>query len=125
MLAIRSQTPIQLYGNGDVHRDFTYVGDICNAIARIIPVIETTKETHCIFNIGSGRPVAVDAFLSVIFRMYGQVTKVNRAELPLNELQVTFCDQRNLHKAIGDVGPTSLEEGISNMVQWFKNESYA
>jgi UDP-glucuronate 4-epimerase len=125
MLAIRSQTPVQLYGNGDVYRDFTYVGDICNAIARLIPVIETTKETHCIFNIGSGRPVSVDAFLSVIFSAYGQVTKMNRAELPLNELQVTFCDQRNLHKAIGDVGPTSIEEGILNMVQWFKNESYA
>lgn len=124
MSAIRSQTPIQLYGNEDVYRDFTFVGDICNAIARLIPVIERTKETHRIFNIGSGRPVSVDAFVSAIFNVYGQTTKMNRAELPPNELQVTFCDQRNLQNAIGDTAPTSLEEGISDMVHWFKNNAY-
>jgi UDP-glucuronate 4-epimerase len=124
MSAIRSQTPIQLYGNGDVYRDFTYVGDICNAIERLIPVIETTRETHSIFNIGSGRPVSVDAFITAIFRAYGQTTKINRAELPRNELQVTFCDQRNLQNTIGEAAPTSLEEGISDMVHWFKNNTY-
>lgn len=124
MSAIRSQTPIQLYGNEDVYRDFTFVDDICTAIARLIPVIETTKETHRILNIGSGRPVSVDAFVSAIFKAYGQATKINRAELPPNELQVTFCDQRNLQNAIGEAVPTSLEVGISNMVYWFKNNAY-
>ncbi len=127
--ALFAGAPIKVFNHGNVWRDFTYVDEIVEAIARLTPrppehgdepgrVAPATP--HRLFNIGNDTPVKVDDFLAILERLTGK--KANRIDLPMQpgDVERTWADVSALRAAIGFAPRTPLEEGLRRFVEWYR-----
>lgn len=125
MTAIEKGEPITLYNNGNVFRDFTHVSDIVQSIRLLIEKISNEKEGgHQLFNIGYGSPVSVKEYAQLIAKNMGKELKISNAPLPANELSSTHCDTSRLEQYTGYKPVCSVEEGITEMTNWFNDFRY-
>jgi UDP-glucuronate 4-epimerase len=127
--ALFSGAPIKVFNHGNVWRDFTYVDEIVEAIARLAPRPPAEPDEpgrvapatpHRIFNIGNDTPVKVDDFLALLEKLTGR--KANRQDLPMQpgDVERTWADVSALRAAIGFAPRTPLEEGLRRFVEWYK-----
>lgn len=125
MKAIDSGKSITLYNDGNVYRDFTHVSDVVHAIRLLAKKITSEKAGfHQIFNIGYGSPVSVKKYAELIAQNLGKKLYYNSAVLPLNELMSTHSDTTALQNYIGCRPNMTIENGIAEMVDWFKHNNY-
>jgi UDP-glucuronate 4-epimerase len=129
---IESSQPIDVYGKGEVARDFTYVDDIVEAIIKIVDlppdtehynsgVITSDKVPYQIFNVGSGCPVKVNQLVRLIERSLNKKADIRFKPLPAEDMQVTHANIQDLEDVIGTLHITQLEEGIDKFVAWYKS----
>jgi UDP-glucuronate 4-epimerase len=127
--ALFSGAPIQVFNHGRLWRDFTYVDEVVEAIARLAsrPPAEAEEPgrvapgtPHRIFNIGNDTPVMVNDFLEILERLTGRTA--NRQDLPMQpgDVERTWADVSALRAAIGFAPRTPLEEGLRRFVHWFR-----
>lgn len=127
--ALFAGTPIKVFNHGNVWRDFTYIDEIVEAIARLTPrAPEDENEPgrvapatpHRLFNIGNDTPVKVDEFLAILERLTGK--KANRIDLPMQpgDVERTWADVSALRAAIGFAPQTLLEDGLRRFVDWYR-----
>jgi len=131
--AIIEGKPIDVYNNGNMKRDFTYVDDIVESISRLLPKKPqpdknwsgtspdpaTSFAPYRIFNIGNNEPVTLTRFIDVIEEKIGK--KAIRNFLPLQEGDVTetYADIDELVREVGFKPSTPIETGIENFVKWY------
>ena len=119
--SIQNGTPITLYNDGNIYRDFTHVSDIVRAIQLLAEKLPQEKEGfHELFNIGYGSPVSVKRYAELIAENFNLPFKIQSKPLPKNELPSTHSDTRKLKSYIGFQPVVSIEEGIKEMVDWFE-----
>jgi UDP-glucuronate 4-epimerase len=124
---IESSQPIDVYGEGQVARDFTYVDDIVEAIIKIIDLPQDTelynsnKAPYQIFNVGSGCPVKVNQLVRFIEKSLNKKADIRFKPRPVEDMQVTHADIQDLEDVIGTLHITQLEEGIDKFVAWYKS----
>lgn len=132
--AILEGKPIDIYNYGKMKRDFTYVDDIVEGISRLIPSIPVPDKNwngltpdpassfapYRIYNIGNNQPVELMAFVEAIEEKLG--VKAIKNLLPLQEGDVpeTYADVHALMDAIDFKPNTSIKQGISNFIDWYK-----
>jgi UDP-glucuronate 4-epimerase len=132
---VRGQ-PIEIYNNGQMQRDFTYVDDVVEAIVRLLEC--PPKSTVCeesagallsnslykIYNLGNHQPVELLRFVEIIERALG--IKAHKAFLPMQPGDVvsTYAQTDDLYEATGFRPGTPLEEGLPKFVDWYR-EYYA
>lgn len=121
--------PIQIYNMGDMWRDFTYVDDVVECLARIIdapPVSKGKRGRHRIYNIGNSSPVLLTSFVDILERILIDegVTdnKAVRELLPMQPGDVyrTFADVGRLEADFGFRPATSLEDGLREFARWYR-----
>ncbi len=111
--------PINVYNNGDMERDFTYIEDVTESIFRLIK--KETRNEYRIFNIGGEHPVRLLHFIELLEKQLGrEAVKVFR-EMQPGDVKKTFADSSELAKFIHYKPETSLEEGLKKFVDWFKD----
>lgn len=131
--AILEGRPIDVYNNGKMLRDFTYVDDIVEGIARLIPKIAapnknwdgmspdpaTSFAPYRIYNIGNNKPVELMRFIEIIEEKIG--VKAIKNLLPIQEGDVpgTYADIDDLMREVNFKPATPIEEGIEKFVQWY------
>ncbi|MDU5333096.1 NAD-dependent epimerase [Enterococcus sp.] len=125
--------PIDVFNNGDMMRDFTYVDDIVQGIIRLIdkPPIEnpnwsedqisTSWAPYRIYNIGNNQPIRLLEFIEILEKHLGIVAKKNFKPMQLGDVQKTFADVSDLERDIGFKPTTSLDEGLKKFVHWYKS----
>ena len=127
--ALFAGTPIKVFNHGNVWRDFTYIDEIVEAIARLTqrapeeedePGRVAPATPHRLFNIGNDTPVKVDEFLAILERLTGK--KANRIDLPMQpgDVERTWADVSALRAAIGFAPHTLLEDGLRRFVEWYR-----
>ncbi|NKN37536.1 NAD-dependent epimerase/dehydratase family protein [Agrobacterium sp. a22-2] len=138
--AIINHRPVEIYSEGRMSRDFTYIDDLVEAIVRLadIPPAESnridaadvvdTLSRHAPFrviNIGAGLPVELIRFVDIVEEAIGQ--QAIRRYLPPQKGDVprTFADQKLLKALTGFVPQTPLEEGVREFVKWYRAWSQA
>jgi UDP-glucuronate 4-epimerase len=121
MNALLNNHQIVLFNNGKVYRDFTHVSDIVKAIELLITKTLSfpSENGHQLFNIGSGFPVSVYDYLSLIAKNIGKNPNFISMPLPENELSFTHSDTSKLFKFINFKPQCSLESGVFEMTEWF------
>ena len=125
MKAINDNKTITLYNNGNVSRDFTHISDIVNSLELLVSKIMTEKQGfHEIFNIGNGKPISVKKYAELIAENLGKEFVYENRELPKNEAKSTFASNKKLQEYINYKPKTTIEYGIKEMVNWFKNNKY-
>ena len=118
---IIEQTPIDIYNNGDMIRDFTYVEDIVQGILLVTMNLcnEQEDDTHEIFNIGRGQKVKLMDFVDHI--EYNLERKAIRNYCPMHpaDTPATWSDTTKIQK-LGYKPTTSIDVGVRKFVEWYK-----
>jgi len=117
---IRKQQVIQLFGQGELKRDFTYVDDTINAIGRIIE-LEYGKKTADVVNVGHSNPVQISDFLQTLSECLNMQPIVEMAPMQTSDVPLTCASSQKLESWIGQWPQTPLKEGLQEMTNWLKN----
>lgn len=121
MKAIEEGSPIKLFNEGLMIRDFTYVDDIVKAISLLIAKPKGgAAATHQIFNIGNHNPVYTIRFLNEIEVAMGKKAVVEFMPAQPGDMLATNASCEKLFNYTGFKPETPLSEGVAAMVQWFK-----
>jgi len=122
--AILEGKPIDVFNNGDMKRDFTFIDDIIEGIIRVINM--TTKESEpdvvpaSIYNIGNGTPVHIMDFIHTLEYALGRKAVLNFAPMQPGDVCATWADCSVLEHDTGFRPYTSLTEGIKSFIEWYK-----
>ncbi len=120
--------PINVFNNGDMQRDFTYIDDIVNGIIRIInkapspqhSTITTAAAPYKIYNIGNNQPVTLRRFITAIEDACGKKAQENLLPMQAGDVPITYADIDELIEDTGFKPETSIEDGIKQFVDWYK-----
>ena len=128
---IETGQPIEVYGKGEVVRDFTYVDDIVAVIIKIVDKpphsrldesgIISSKAPSQTFNVGSGKPVSVNQLVKILEESLDKKAVIEFKPRPAEDMQVTHADLQDLEDMIGPIQTTQLEDGINQFVTWYRS----
>ena len=125
--------PIDVYGEGRMSRDFTYIDDLIEAIVRLAPVAPSpgaqSDETdslspaapHRVVNIGGGAPVELTKFIDAIEAKLGKKAIRNLMPMQQGDVRDTFASADLLEKLTGYRPSTSIEDGVGKFVDWYRD----
>ena len=129
---ILADLPIDVYNNGDMQRDFTYISDIVEGITRVVPLIpepqtavsanfqsDQSSAPYTIFNIGNGKPVNLMDFIKELERVLDKKAKINFMPMQAGDVQMTYASTQNLLNAVDYLPSVGIEEGIKAFVDWY------
>lgn len=118
---IKEGKEITVY-DGGLERDFTYVEDIVSGI--IGSMNYKNEKGHSVFNLGNSQPVSVEKVVKLLEEKAGTAAKIKRVPKPGTEIQKTFADVDESTKLLGYSPKTSIEEGLTRWMAWFKSDQY-
>jgi UDP-glucuronate 4-epimerase len=127
--------PIQVYNNGNMIRDFTYVDDIVEGIVRVIdhpaqpdptwngddPNPATSYAPYRVFNIGNNRPVQLMRYIEVIEQNLGVKATLEMMPMQAGDVPATTADVSALERAVGYTPSTPVEVGVARFVEWYRD----
>ncbi|SDT96501.1 NAD-dependent epimerase [Desulfobacula phenolica] len=133
--AILKNEPIKVFNNGDMQRDFTYIDDIVEGVVRVMhnvpkadpdwssdtPNPSSSCVPYKLYNIGNNQPVALMEFVEAIETAIGKKAVKDYLPLQAGDVPATYADVNDLIKDTGFKPSTSIEEGIQNFVEWYKD----
>lgn len=110
--------PIEVYGEGRMARDFTYIDDIVDGILGVLDT-PPTAGGHEVYNIGDSRPVGLMEMISTLERALGrEAVKIMRPMQP-GDVTATYADITKLHDLIGYQPKVELADGLPRFVEWW------
>ena len=132
--AILEDKPIDVYNDGKMQRDFTYIDDIVEGIFRVIHKIPEPDPNwngnhpdpamsfapYKIYNIGNNKPVELLEFIMILEKQLGKKAKMNLLPIQPGDVPKTYADIDDLMKDVGFKPATSIEVGISHFVTWYR-----
>ncbi|RDL17374.1 NAD-dependent epimerase [Serratia fonticola] len=131
--AIVNNKTIDVYNNGMMTRDFTYIDDVIESIIRLLdipPVVNnawsvevgapsTSSAPYKIYNVGNNSPTNLMDYISELEICLNSVAHKNFMPLQPGDVLDTYADTSELFKATGFSPRTSISTGIHNFVDWF------
>lgn len=119
MSQILTPYKFELYGDGSVHRDFTYIDDTVEAVYRLL-LKQNAQHLRgsSIFNIGGGRPVSMLDMISGVEELSGEKLNYIRATAHSGDVRSTNASTEKLKAVIGFVPQTELKQGLSATFKW-------
>ena len=123
---------IDVYGNGDMFRDFTYIDDITDGIFKLIKVsnndlfreeklIARKKVPYEIFNIGNDNPVSLNYFISIIEKHLDKKAVKNLFDMQPGDVKRTSADITKIKSVVDFIPKVRIEEGIPEFIKWYNN----
>ncbi|WP_017445371.1 NAD-dependent epimerase [Gayadomonas joobiniege] len=133
--AIIEGREIDVYNNGNLARDFTYIDDIVEGILRVADNIPTgqkdwTPESgsakdssapYYVYNIGNGSPVQLMDFIKAIEKALGQEAKKNFMDMQPGDVYKTWADTDDLERVTQHKPSVSVEAGVKKFVDWYQS----
>ncbi len=126
--------PIQVFNQGNMERDFTYVSDIVEGVARLIPHVPEADPTfdsanptpasswapHRVYNIGNRCREKLMDLISHLEELLGRPAVKEYLPMQPGDLKATWADIAALEKAVDFRPATPLREGLTNFVDWYR-----
>jgi len=132
--AILAGNPINVFNNGQLLRDFTYIDDIVEGVVRVLdkpampdtdfapssPNPATSTGPYRLLNIGNSQPVPLLEFIETIESSLGVKAKKNFMPMQAGDVSVTSADTTELDAWVGFKPSTPLVQGVGRFVQWYR-----
>ena len=133
--AILNDEPIDVFNNGRMTRDFTYVADIVESVVRLVdkpatpdpgfdpasPDPATSNAPYRVFNIGNSRPTPLMSYIAALEQALGRTARMNMLPMQPGDVPATAADTRALEDWIGFKPDTPIEVGIGRFVDWYRD----
>jgi UDP-glucuronate 4-epimerase len=116
--AISEGRPINLFNNGNMKRDFTYIDDI---VGGVLACLDSPPRRHTIYNIGNNRSEPLSKVVSLIEQALGKKAVINHLPIQPGETTHTLADITAIQRAHGFSPQTSIEQGIPRFADWYTN----
>jgi UDP-glucuronate 4-epimerase len=132
--AILEDRPIQVFNYGRMQRDFTYIDDIIEGVHRVCFHIPTAGEDwdsahpdpgsspgpYRIYNIGNNNSVSLMRYIETVEKVLGKEAKKEYLPMQPGDVPATFADVDDLVRDVGFKPTTSIEDGISSFISWYR-----
>ncbi len=132
--SILADQAIDVYNHGKMTRDFTYVGDIVEGIDRVLqkpaqpnpawdsnnPDPASSYAPYRIYNIGNNNPVLLMDYIYALEEALGKKAHYNFMGMQAGDVSSTYADVTRLEKEFGYKPSTSVKEGVSQFVKWYR-----
>lgn len=125
---------IDVYNHGEMRRDFTYIEDIAEAIVRlqdVVPQVQpdwtvehgspaSSSAPYCVYNIGNNSPVKLTTYITALEKALGIEASKNMLPMQPGDVHETSADTQPLYDAINFKPETTVEQGVQNFVDWYR-----
>lgn len=114
---------IQVYNNGDMMRDFTYIDDIVKGVVNILGNAPEKNEkgvSYKVYNIGNHQPVKLMDFITTLEECLGKEAKKEFLPMQAGDVYQTYADVTDLMNDFGFKPDTTIQEGLTEFVKWFR-----
>ncbi|MBO5472362.1 MAG: NAD-dependent epimerase [Lachnospiraceae bacterium] len=115
--------PIQIYNNGDMYRDFTYIDDIVQGVENILcnpPARNEKGASYRIYNIGNHKPEKLMDFIQTLEKCLGRTAVKEYLPMQPGDVYQTYADVSELMRDYDFKPDTSIEEGLTKFVEWYR-----
>ncbi|EKP0246921.1 NAD-dependent epimerase [Aeromonas veronii] len=130
-----SGKPIDVYNNGLLSRDFTYIDDIAEGVIRVADVVPVenvawrcatgspadSSAPYRVFNIGNGKPIKIVDFIQSLEQALGVKAIKNMMPMQSGDVYATWADTEDLFATISYRPSMKIEQGIQNFVEWYRS----
>ncbi len=127
--------PIDVFNYGNHRRDFTYIDDIVEGVVRVIdnvaapnpewsgdePDSASSKGPYRLYNIGNNQPVELMHYIEVLENCLGKKAEKNLLPLQPGDVPDTYADVSDLVRDVGYKPDMSVEQGVANFVEWYRD----
>ncbi len=117
---ILENKPINVFADGLLKRDFTYIDDIIDGMTLILNKTINKKRSE-IFNIGNNKPIVVNDFIKTIEKSLNKKAKINFLPMQNGDVQQTYADISKISKYVNFQPKTDIETGILKFCDWYKD----
>ncbi len=131
--AILEGKPIQVFNQGKMRRDFTYIDDIVEGVVRVLdrvaapnldwsseqPDSATSSAPYRLYNIGNNNPVELMTLIETIEKALGKTAKKEMLPIQPGDVPATYADVDDLIRDVGFKPETSIETGVGRFVEWY------
>ncbi|MDC1236516.1 SDR family NAD(P)-dependent oxidoreductase [Pelagibacteraceae bacterium] len=132
--AILNNKPIDIYNNGEMYRDFTYIDDLVNGIKSLIDAIPSTSTDknisnldslsnvapYRVVNIGNSSKIRLLDFIEAIEEVLGKKAIRNHMPMQKGDVSATWADTSLLRSLTGDTPQTNFKVGIASFIEWYR-----
>ena len=133
--AILEGRAIDVFNQGNMQRDFTYVDDIVEGVLRVLdrpasssptydPMVAdpaTSDAPYRVFNIGNNNPVPLLDFIACVEEELGRKAEKNLLPLQDGDVPATYANTDALRYWVGFVPATTIKDGIARFVAWYRD----
>lgn len=117
--AILAGRPIQVFNNGRMERDFTYIGDVVSAVSAAASLRLAPGE-HRLYNIGNSRPEKLLDFIAVLEQALGRHAIKEMRPIQPGDVPSTYADIGAARRELGYDPKTPITEGLPRFVAWYR-----
>jgi UDP-glucuronate 4-epimerase len=131
--AILDGKPIDVFNHGNMRRDFTYVDDIAEGVARVTtspavpspswsgqpPDPATSRAPYRLYNIGNNQPVQLTCLIELLEKYLGRTAQKRFLEMQPGDVEATYADVEDLARDFGFRPHTPIEDGVKRFVAWY------
>lgn len=124
--AILEGRAIDVFNQGKMVRDFTFIDDIVEGVLRVLdkpapPVSGAGEAPYRVFNIGNNQPTQLMSYIEALEKALGRVAVKNYLPMQPGDVPATFADTDALNQWVGFKPDTSVELGVQRFVDWYQN----
>ena len=133
--AILEDRAIDVFNQGNMERDFTYIDDIVEGVIRVIDHVAApnpqwsgdqpnSATSYCpwrVYNIGNNNKEKLMRYIEVLEDCLGRKARKNFLPMQAGDVPATYADVTDLVRDVGFKPSTSIETGIRNFVDWYRN----
>jgi len=133
--AILEDRPIDVFNNGEMKRDFTYIDDIVTGVVKVLdkppqgdegwngkdPDPSRSRGPYRLYNIGNNSPIGLMDFIDAIEKSLGKKAKKNFLPMQMGDVPATWADVDDLVKDIGYTPSIPIREGVEKFIKWYLN----
>lgn len=123
--------PIDVFNNGKMKRDFTYIDDIIETLFRLMNIIpkrneeevltpDSSSALYKIYNVGNNSPVELGDFINELEASLQKKAIINFLPIHPGDVELTYADVSDLFESVQFKPSTSIKMGIQNFVNWYK-----
>ena len=131
--AVTKGKPIDVYNNGEMARDFTYIDDIVEGVIRVLDKVATpnpdfdplapdpqsSRAPFRVFNIGNGSPTPLMDYIGALEEALGVTAKKNMMPMQPGDVPATSADTSELKEWVGFAPNTDVRDGVRRFVEWY------
>ncbi len=119
--AILDGKPIDVYNNGNLRRDFTYIDDVVDGICGLLKKPSGKEPPYNIFNIGNSIPVNLLEFINILEDKLGKKSIKSFKPMQAGDVYETYASVKKISDYINYQPRVNLETGLQRFANWFKD----